>query len=70
MKNNKYFCDYCGYEFSSIIPEKDEFGLINDIPCPKCGSHCTYLNSEQNKKASYKRYCEEDAKEIERMLDE
>ena len=48
----KYFCDYCGERFESDTPELDADGLHNDIPCPKCGSHCSYPDTTENSAAS------------------
>lgn len=48
----KYFCDDCGYKFSSDIPERNEFGLHNDIACPHCGSWCIYADDDAGRAES------------------
>lgn len=48
----KYFCNDCGHEFCSDIPERDAVGFLNDISCPHCGSWDVYTNDGSGRKAS------------------
>lgn len=43
--NKKYFCDYCGYIFTSNLKNFDLY-------CKKCGSYCIYeYNKEEANKS-------------------
>lgn len=43
----KYFCGSCGHKFSSELPERDDHGFLNDIPCPACGAWDVYPDTEK-----------------------
>ncbi len=61
--NYKYFCDYCGERFVSVVPPIGPDGLTNDIPCPRCGSHCSYPDTEAAAKTSIIRLTEYENKQ-------
>lgn len=53
--NYNYFCDYCGERFTSAVPPVDPDGIPADVPCPRCGSHCAYPDTEAEARASVNR---------------
>jgi len=50
----KYFCSNCGIYFTSDTPERDSFGLLNDVHCPNCGGFDVYTDNASGHAAELK----------------
>lgn len=53
-----YFCNSCGHHFASDIPERNEIGTLNDIPCPECGSWDIFPDTSSGSAAAIKEFNE------------
>lgn len=60
-KKYKYFCNCCGWRFESALPEKDEHGLDNEIPCPHCGAWDIYPDTDEARTESVRRLSDYEA---------
>ena len=50
----KYFCGCCGHHFVNSLPERDERGYLNSIPCPECGAWDIYPDTPDGANQSVK----------------
>lgn len=60
MEKYKYFCNSCGKEFGSDLPERNKSGLLNDIFCPECGALDVYPATKEGCEEAYRDFCEYD----------
>lgn len=48
----KYFCGDCGHRFHSDTPERDQYGALNEIYCPRCGVLEVYRDTPEGHRES------------------
>ena len=55
---SKYYCEECGKHFESNVPELNEYGTLNSICCPACGSLEIYPDSPEGHSEAFKDFCD------------